>query len=220
MEVHILGKSNNMIPLLLDAYYENHKTPSKVNIVLNIPVGEKPLYKLEKIGVFDFCQIENNNWDGSYKRLLLGVIRVPTKRAVFNAFTETHGIQRTDYYTLFHPSAIISTQSDIGSGVFIGPGSIISPYVRLGNIVTINRKVSVGHHTEIGEFATLNPGCNIAGGSEIGAFSTIGMGANIFDGVNVGKNSIIGAGSVVTKDIPDNVVVFGIPAKIVRENDI
>ena len=44
------------------------------------------------------------------------------------------------------------------------------------------------------------------------------MGANIFDRVNVGKNTIIGAGSLVTKSIPDNVVAYGIPARVIKEN--
>ena len=38
-------------------------------------------------------------------------------------------------------------------------------------------------------------------------------------GVTIGKNCVIGAGSVVTKDVPDNVVVAGVPAKIVKYKD-
>jgi acetyltransferase-like isoleucine patch superfamily enzyme len=44
------------------------------------------------------------------------------------------------------------------------------------------------------------------------------MGVNILDGIKIGKNTIIGAGSVVTKDIPDNVVAYGSPCKIIRDN--
>jgi len=44
------------------------------------------------------------------------------------------------------------------------------------------------------------------------------MGCNIINEVKIGNNSIIGAGSVVTKDIPDNVVAYGNPCKIIREN--
>ena len=40
---------------------------------------------------------------------------------------------------------------------------------------------------------------------------------NILSGVTIGKNSVIGAGSIVTKDIPSNVVAFGNPCKVVRE---
>jgi acetyltransferase-like isoleucine patch superfamily enzyme len=44
------------------------------------------------------------------------------------------------------------------------------------------------------------------------------MGTNILHQVKIGKNTIIGAGSLVTKDIPDNVVAYGSPCKIIKEN--
>ena len=44
----------------------------------------------------------------------------------------------------------------------------------------------------------------------------IGAGATILRGVTIGENSVVGAGSVVTKDVPDNVIVAGNPAKIVK----
>lgn len=45
----------------------------------------------------------------------------------------------------------------------------------------------------------------------------IGMGVNILPGVTIGENSVIGAGSVVTKDIPANVIAIGSPCKVLRE---
>ena len=44
----------------------------------------------------------------------------------------------------------------------------------------------------------------------------IGAGAIILPGVTIGKNSVIGAGSVVTRDIPENVVAMGVPCRVVR----
>ena len=45
----------------------------------------------------------------------------------------------------------------------------------------------------------------------------IGARVNILPGVTIGENAIVGTGSVVTKDVPDNCVVVGVPAKIVKE---
>jgi acetyltransferase-like isoleucine patch superfamily enzyme len=45
----------------------------------------------------------------------------------------------------------------------------------------------------------------------------IGAGATILQGVTIGENSVVAAGSVVSKDVPDNVIVGGIPAKIIKE---
>jgi sugar O-acyltransferase (sialic acid O-acetyltransferase NeuD family) len=216
MIYNVLGKSNNMISLLLDAM---EPSVDGVAIIKNIPVGEKPKYKMEKKGLVVWSCI-SSDWIKEEHNLLLGVIRVPTKRTVYEYFLRHHNVIERDYAPLAHPEASISVQTDIGAGVFISAGCILAPYTEIGNLVSINRGVTVGHHTKIGKFSTLNPGCNIAGGSSIGEYTTIGMGANIFDGVNVGSNTVIGAGSLVTEDIPDNVVAYGSPAKVVRNYEI
>jgi maltose O-acetyltransferase len=45
----------------------------------------------------------------------------------------------------------------------------------------------------------------------------IGAGVHIMGGVTIGRNSVIGAGSVVTKDVPENVIAAGVPCKVIRE---
>jgi acetyltransferase-like isoleucine patch superfamily enzyme len=44
------------------------------------------------------------------------------------------------------------------------------------------------------------------------------MGTNIIDGIEIGSNTIIGAGSLVVKDIPSNVVAYGNPCRVIRDN--
>ena len=44
----------------------------------------------------------------------------------------------------------------------------------------------------------------------------IGLGVTITPGVTIGENAIVGAGAVVTKDVPDNAVVVGVPAKVIK----
>jgi carbonic anhydrase/acetyltransferase-like protein (isoleucine patch superfamily) len=46
----------------------------------------------------------------------------------------------------------------------------------------------------------------------------IGMGAIVIDHITVGSHSVVGAGAVVIQDVPDNAVVVGVPAKVVKEN--
>ena len=183
----------------------------------NIEVDNFPPFKLDNVKSFRISSIFDDEWDGNFQKILMGVIRVPTKIAVYKSFNNSHGIKPNDFNNIIHPSSIISIQSSIGNGVFIGPGTIISPYVEIKNLVTINRQVSIGHHTSIGSFSTLNPGCKLAGGSVVGKNTTIGMGANIYNDINIGSNTVIGAGSLVTKNIPDNVVAYGVPAKIIRK---
>ena len=59
-------------------------------------------------------------------------------------------------------------------------------------------------------------GAAIAGDVTINDCSEIGANATVLPHVTIGKNSIVGAGAVVTKDVPDNVIVAGVPARILR----
>ena len=74
-----------------------------------------------------------------------------------------------------------------------------------------------GYQVSIGSLVTVGHGA-IIHGCTIGDNSLIGMGAIILNGAQIGKNCIIGAGSLVTKNtiIPDNSLVLGSPAKIIR----
>ncbi len=120
------------------------------------------------------------------------------------------------FKTLIHPTAQIFPSVQIENGSLIGAGSIVAARTKIGKHVIINRGCLIGHHVQIGNYVTISPGANIAGRCKIKDGSYIGMGAIIIDGITVGTNSVIGAGSVVTKDVPDNVQVIGVPARITK----
>jgi acetyltransferase EpsM len=122
------------------------------------------------------------------------------------------------YVTVVHPQARVSAKSTVGEGSIISVGAIIAAHTRLGRHVFVNRGALVGHHVEVGDYATIGPGANIAGSCRIGEASYIGMGAMVLDHLTVGAHAIVGAGAVVTRDVPDNVQVLGVPARIVKEN--
>jgi acetyltransferase-like isoleucine patch superfamily enzyme len=62
----------------------------------------------------------------------------------------------------------------------------------------------------------INPGANVSGNVKIGRATVIGTGAVIKDRIQIGANALIGAGATVVRDIPDNVVAFGNPARVMR----
>ena len=62
----------------------------------------------------------------------------------------------------------------------------------------------------------IGPGCSIAGRVEINENAFVGIGSTIVEKVTIGKNAIIGAGSVVLENVPDNSIVAGVPAKIIK----
>jgi len=122
------------------------------------------------------------------------------------------------FATIVHPSARVSPTSSLAEGTLVSAGAVIAAYTHIGRHVVVNRGALIGHHIEIADYVTIGPGVNIAGNCRIGEGCYAGMGAIILNGISVGKHSIIGAGSVVTHNVPDNVQVIGVPARIIKKN--
>jgi carbonic anhydrase/acetyltransferase-like protein (isoleucine patch superfamily) len=72
--------------------------------------------------------------------------------------------------------------------------------------------VIIGEHSSIGHGAILH-GCTI------GDNALVGMGAIVMDGARVGNNAVVAAGAVVVEDVPENAVVAGVPARIIKYKD-
>jgi len=87
-------------------------------------------------------------------------------------------------------------------------------YINALHGVVIEDNVQIGSHCSIYSVSTID---NSYGKVTLKDNCRIGSHSTILPGVSIGKNSIIGAHSLVNKDIPDNVVAFGVPAKVVRK---
>lgn len=122
------------------------------------------------------------------------------------------------FCSIIHPSSIIANSVTIGNGSVIMAGTVINPFTNLGNHVVINTGATVDHNCQIGDNAFIQPGANLAGNVYVGKNTIIGIGAAIKEGVKIGNNSIIGGGAFVNRDVPDNVVYVGVPARILRSN--
>jgi sugar O-acyltransferase (sialic acid O-acetyltransferase NeuD family) len=118
-----------------------------------------------------------------------------------------------------HPSAIISPYASLGEGNMILHGTIVQAQTVIGNHVIINTGTQVDHDNVIGDYVHLGPGVVLCGTVQIGTGSFIGAGSVIIPGKKVGAWATVGAGSVVIHDVPDNAVVVGNPARIIRYNN-
>ena len=98
---------------------------------------------------------------------------------------------------------------DLGFQTDIGSFSYINALYG----VVIKDNVQIGSHCSIYSVSTID---NSSGKVVLKNNCRIGSHSTILPGVSIGNNSIIGAHSLVNKDIPDNVVAFGVPAKVVR----
>lgn len=102
-------------------------------------------------------------------------------------------------------------QARIGKGTKLGYGGI---GVVIHSESVIGRNCSVGQQVTIGGGNSRDPGVPV-----IGDNVHMHKGAIIYGGITVGDNAEIGANAVVNKPVPDNAVVAGVPAKIIRIKD-
>jgi len=116
-----------------------------------------------------------------------------------------------------HPTAIIHHTVKLGRSVYILSGTHIMPHTNISDFTMISMGVNVAHHVTVEKGCFLSMGSNVGASLTIGSMTFIGISSTLMTGIHrVGKNVLVGAGSVVVSDIPDNKVVTGVPAKILR----
>lgn len=108
----------------------------------------------------------------------------------------------------------INYNTKIGNDTKIMDNSHITGNMNIGNHVFISVLVATTNDNTMGRQAY---SADHVQGATICDNVTIGAAANILPQVTIGENAIVGAGAVVTKDVPANKVVMGIPARIVRD---
>lgn len=119
-----------------------------------------------------------------------------------------------------HSSVMMHSSVTVGDGVYILLGAKLMPYTKIDDYVMISMNALVAHHNHLKRGTFISTGVNFGASITANENSYIGIGATIMTGVhNLGKNCIVGAGAVVIHDVPDNAVVAGVPAKIIKEND-
>ncbi|MFM4704347.1 acyltransferase [Aeromonas bivalvium] len=109
-------------------------------------------------------------------------------------------------HTLIENDVIVGNNVTIKSGVYLWDGITIENNVFLGPSVTFTNDKYPRSKVYPDEYMR----------TRIKEGASLGANATILPGITIGKNSMVGAGAVVTKDVPDNVLVVGNPAKIVK----
>ena len=116
------------------------------------------------------------------------------------------------------PTAHICKSVSYGQGLQVMPSAIIHNNVIIKDQCIVNTKALVEHDSVLSDGVEIGPSAVLCGRVFVGNNSWIGANATINPRVKIGNNVIVGSGAVVTKDTPDNVVLVGVPAKILRGN--
>lgn len=121
--------------------------------------------------------------------------------------------------SLIDPLSSVSSSANIGEGLIAYPFSIIASDTFIGNNVLVNASAIIGHDIKIGNNTVIGPHVCVGGATTIGNNSYIGMGSKIKEQLSIGSKVIVGMSSAVYKDVPDNVIAMGNPARPMRRND-
>lgn len=147
-------------------------------------------------------------------RFTIGIGNPILRKKLYDKFTSLGG----EFSSSISPLAHIGVfGNEIEMGCNIMTGTIITSDVKVKKGTLINLNCTIGHDCIIGKFVELSPGVSISGNCTIGDYSILGTSATVLPKVTIGKNVIVGAGAVVTKDVPDNSLVVGIPGKIIKD---
>lgn len=123
---------------------------------------------------------------------------------------------QTNYVMTIHPNAVVSKFSKIGHGTQIMAAAVVNPNAEIGHHCIINTGAIVEHDCVLEDYVHVSPNATLGGSVKVGEKTQIGMGASVLPNLKIGKNVVVGAGAVVINNIPDNAIVAGVPAKIIK----
>jgi sugar O-acyltransferase (sialic acid O-acetyltransferase NeuD family) len=151
--------------------------------------------------------------DAERGEALLAIGHNGARRALAERLSSTMSAQ---WGTLVHPTAFVSSTATVAPGAVILAGALVNTDARIERHAIVNTGAIVEHDCTIEAFASISPGVRMGGRVVVGAGAFVSAGVTLCPRVRVGAGSVVGAGAVVTKDLPEGVLAFGVPARVVR----
>jgi sugar O-acyltransferase (sialic acid O-acetyltransferase NeuD family) len=119
--------------------------------------------------------------------------------------------------TFVHPSSHVEKSAIIKDGSIILIDCTIDMNAEVSENVFLSSRCFVSHHVKVGPHTYCGPAVNLAGSTEVGECCFLGINTTSIDGIKIGMNVQTAAGSILTKDVPDHVLVAGVPAVVKKQ---
>lgn len=119
--------------------------------------------------------------------------------------------------TFVHPLAYVAPNARLGPGTVVMPLAAVSAATMLAKGCLVMVSATVLHNTRIGRYCHLAAQCCVGANMNIADGVHIGLNATARENLTIGRNSTLGMGSVLTKDMGDNEIWTGNPAKFLRK---
>ena len=171
-------------------------------------ISTSQLGGLPWLGVID-------EWRNFSSASFVVAIGIPRTRAKVVERMQSYG--KPNFATLIHRNLCIGPACVFAPGAIVCAGCIITTNISIGSHAIINIGCTIGHDVRIGSFVTLAPQVAISGCVTLSDGVEIGTSASVLQGLTIEKGAMLGMGSVLTKNIVDSSLYFGVPAKSIKE---
>lgn len=181
---------------------------SEVGIVDN---NNKEMFGVPVVGTdADLLELKKKGWSNAF--VTVGSIGDTLLRRRLYRMISDIGF---DIPVIMDTTAAIARDVYLGEGTFIGKNAVINTGAEIGACCIINSGAIIEHDCSVGSFSHISSGTVLCGEVEVGDDSHIGAGSTVRQQIVIGFSAIVGAGSVVVKNIPNAVMAYGNPCKVV-----
>lgn len=163
-----------------------------------------------KVYTFDMFQQQFDNAE-----ITIAVGEPAIREILFNKVKDNH----MNLAALIHPGVYIDESTYVGEGTVICEGVTITSNVKIGNNSYIHPHAVIGHDIIIGNHAMIGANCVVGGADVIGDRVYMGLLSGTIQGLKIGNDAIISAGAIVFRNIEDNDIVVGNPARVMKKNE-
>jgi sugar O-acyltransferase (sialic acid O-acetyltransferase NeuD family) len=137
----------------------------------------------------------------------------PLERMRLGSLIEARGIRLAN---AIHPSAVVAKGVSMGCGNFVGAQAVVNTDARVGNHVIINTAAIADHDCVLEDGVAVGAGSIVGGRAYLERSSFLSTRVTVTNRVRIGRGTVVAAGATVMKDLPEYVLAWGNPARVME----